>query len=112
VISINVVECVSDALEYFPDLYNLLEDTGSLIFYDWRYDYQQQGDCVVSNAENLHPIRITNWVMDRFLDQNENNLIVYESLFFVSRYRRSAWLLIQSSICIYITKIVFKHVFI
>jgi hypothetical protein len=70
-ISINVVEHVSDALEYFRGLYDLLEDNGLLIFNERWYDYPQQGDCVLDNAEFLHPIRITKWVIDQFLDRFE-----------------------------------------
>ena len=70
-ISINVVEHVSDALEYFRSLYDLLEDNGLIIFHERWYDYPQQGDCVLDTAENLHPIRITKWIIDRFLDQFE-----------------------------------------
>jgi hypothetical protein len=70
-ISINVVEHVSDALEYFRGLYDLLEDNGLLIFHERWYDYPQQADCLLNNPEDLHPIRITKWVIDRFLDQFE-----------------------------------------
>jgi hypothetical protein len=69
--SINVVEHVNDALEYFRGLYDLLEDNGLLMFHERWYDYPQQGDCVLDSAENLHPIRITRWVIDQFLDQFE-----------------------------------------
>jgi hypothetical protein len=68
-ISMNVVEHVSDALEYFRGLYDLLEDNGLLIFHERWYDHPQQADCVLDNAEMLHPIRITKWVIDTFLDQ-------------------------------------------
>lgn len=68
-ISINVVEHVNDALEYFRSLYDLLEDNGLLIFHERWYDYPQQGDCVLDNAEDLHPIRITKWIIDQFLNQ-------------------------------------------
>ena len=69
VISMNVVEHVSDALEYFRGLYDLLEDDGLLIFHERWFDYPPQGDCVLGSAENLHPIRITRWIVDRFLQQ-------------------------------------------
>ena len=68
-ISINVVEHVKDALEYFRSLYDLLEENGLLIFHERWYDVPQNGDCVLDNAEYLHPIRITKWVIDTFLDQ-------------------------------------------
>lgn len=68
-ISINVVEHVNDALEYFRGLYDLLEDNGLLIFHERWYDYPQQGDCVLQNAEDLHPIRITGWIIKQFLNQ-------------------------------------------
>jgi hypothetical protein len=70
-ISINVVEHVSDALEYFRGLYDLLEDNGLIIFHERWYDYPQQGDCVLDSAENLHPIRITKWMIETFLNQFE-----------------------------------------
>ena len=70
-IAINVVEHVSDGLEYFRGLYDLLEDNGLLIFHERWYDYPKQGDCVLDKAEYLHPIRLTKWIIDRFLDQFE-----------------------------------------
>lgn len=69
VISINVVEHVRDALEYFRSLYDLLEDNGLLIFHERWYDSPQKADCVLENAEYLHPIRINKWVIDTFLEQ-------------------------------------------
>ncbi|CAF2030198.1 unnamed protein product [Rotaria magnacalcarata] len=71
VIAINVVEHVSNAFEYFRGLYDLLEDNGLLIFHERWYDYPQQGDCLLQNAEDLHPIRITKWIIDQFLKQFE-----------------------------------------
>ncbi|CAF3193612.1 unnamed protein product [Rotaria sp. Silwood2] len=68
-ISMNVVEHVNDALEYFRGLYDLLEDNGLLIFHERWFDYPQQGDCVLQSVEHLHPIRITKWVIDKFLHQ-------------------------------------------
>jgi hypothetical protein len=68
-ISINVVEHVNDALEYFRGLYDLLEDNGLLIFHERWYDHPKYGDCVLDNAEHLHPIRITKWIIDQFLNQ-------------------------------------------
>ena len=72
VISINVVEHVADALEYFRGLYDLLESGGLIIFHERWYDVPPQGDCVLGSAENLHPIRITRWVIDQFLSQFES----------------------------------------
>ncbi|CAF5006737.1 unnamed protein product [Rotaria sp. Silwood1] len=68
-ISINVVEHVNNALEYFRGLYDLLEDNGLIIFHERWFDYPQQGDCVLQDAEILHPIRITKWIIDKFLNQ-------------------------------------------
>lgn len=70
-VSINVVEHVNDAFEYFRGLYDLLEDNGLLIFHERWYDYPEQADCVLQNAEDLHPIRITKWIIDQFLNQFE-----------------------------------------
>jgi len=69
VVSINVVEHVHDALEYFRGLYDLLDDHGLLVFHERWYDTPQEGDCVLYSAEDLHPIRITKWILDRFLEQ-------------------------------------------
>jgi len=85
-ISINVVEHVNDALEYFRGLYDLLEDNGLLIFHERWYDYPQQGDCVLDDAENLHPTRITKWVIDQFLDQFQSLYINFNR---TKRQRRS-----------------------
>lgn len=70
-ISMNVVEHINDALEYFRAIYDLLEDGGLLIFHERWYDHPQHADCVLDNAEMLHPIRITRWIVDIFLDQFE-----------------------------------------
>lgn len=84
VISINVVEHVSDALEYFRGLYDLLASDGLIIFHERWYDNPPQGDCVLGSAENLHPIRITRWIIDQFLSQFES---IYVSF---NRTRRQA----------------------
>ena len=76
-VSMNVIEHVSDALEYFRGLYDLLEPNGLLIFHERWYDYPAQGDCVLQGAEDLHPIRITRWILDRFLDQFEPIFVNY-----------------------------------
>ena len=77
VMSMNVIEHVNDALEYFRGLYDLLEVNGLLIFHERWYDYPAQGDCVLDSAETLHPIRITQWILDRFLDQFEPIFVNY-----------------------------------
>lgn len=76
-ISINVVEHVRDALEYFRALYDLLENDGLLIFHERWYDTPQQGDCILQSPGHLHPIRISKWMIDQFLNQFEVTFINY-----------------------------------
>jgi hypothetical protein len=103
-ISTNVVEHVNDALEYFRGLYDLLEDNGLLIFHERWYDYPQQGDCVLDTAENLHPIRITKWIIDKFLNQfqplyvnlNRTKRQIYspcfeQGIYFIGRKKSTCW---------------------
>ncbi|CAF0964520.1 unnamed protein product [Didymodactylos carnosus] len=77
VVAINVVEHVQDAIEYFHAIYNLIEINGLVIFHERWFDHPRDGDCVLEDAERLHPIRITKFVIDIFLNQFETLFINY-----------------------------------
>jgi len=69
VVSTNVVEHVHNALDYFRGMFDLLDVNGLLIFHERWYHHPRDGDCVLDDAESLHPIRITKYIVDTFLEQ-------------------------------------------
>ena len=66
VISINVIEHVQNAIEYFHSLHAALRPGGILIFHERFYPNPPAGDAVL--GENIyHPIRLTQLMFDVFL---------------------------------------------
>ena len=67
-VAINVIEHVQNAYEYLKGLHKTLKPGGLLIFHERFFDDPVSGDKVL--GRNLyHPIRITKFVLDVFLDQ-------------------------------------------
>lgn len=65
-ISINVVEHVENALEYFRALHFLIRDGGFIVFHERWFEVPREADCALGSPEFLHPIRITKWIVDEF----------------------------------------------
>ena len=66
VISINVIEHVQNAVDYFHSLHSALRPGGMLIFHDRYYTNPPSGDAVLG-ANVYHPIRLTQLMFDVFL---------------------------------------------
>eukprot|EP00541_Cyclophora_tenuis_P018114 CAMPEP_0116578608 /NCGR_PEP_ID=MMETSP0397-20121206/21805_1 /TAXON_ID=216820 /ORGANISM="Cyclophora tenuis, Strain ECT3854" /LENGTH=131 /DNA_ID=CAMNT_0004108025 /DNA_START=89 /DNA_END=481 /DNA_ORIENTATION=+ len=70
-VAINVLEHVQNAFEYLEGLHRALRPGGLLIFHERYYRTPLEGDGVLGRNNLYHPVRVTQRVLDIFLQQFE-----------------------------------------